>query len=131
VAPGRRIPSPLPGGRMEHATLSVPPFDCRLSPDGDRVVVRLAGELDLTHAATVAGTLAELFDAGFACVVVDLRGLRFMDSTGIRALLAARRTALAREARLSLVRGPTAVHRVFELTRTDALFDFHDARTVG
>ncbi|MGH2897066.1 MAG: STAS domain-containing protein, partial [Solirubrobacteraceae bacterium] len=47
-------------------------------------------------------------------IVVDLSGLKFIDSTGIRLLVMA--SARCADGRFSLLRGPKQVHRVFEIT---------------
>jgi len=52
-------------------------------------------------------------------LVVDLRGVTFMDSTGIRLLLQAREHARRCRASLLLVRGPGEVMRVLELVGLD------------
>lgn len=57
---------------------------------------------------------------------LDLSGLGFMDSTGLRLLLDARGRALAQGRRLLLRRGPRAVQRVFEITALAATFEFLD-----
>jgi anti-sigma B factor antagonist len=102
-------------------------FLCDVSPDRDPVVVRVFGELDFAVAAQVAAAVRELLDAGFARVVIDLRGLRFLDSAGVHTLLSAQRSADRRGSAVSLVRGPPEVHRVFELTGTESLLSFDGA----
>ncbi len=57
-------------------------------------------------------------------LVIDLSGLSFMDSTGLRALLQAREQASANQHELVLRRGPRQVQRVLELTKTDEVFTF-------
>jgi anti-sigma B factor antagonist len=112
-----------------HATVSAPVFQCDVQPDRERVLVHLAGEMDLAVAGTVGATLRDLFDVGFTSMVVDLREVSFMDSSGLDVLLSARQRAAEIGGRLSLVRGPDEVQRVFALTGTTALFTFDDART--
>jgi anti-anti-sigma factor len=56
----------------------------RLASGAHRVVVR--GELDLATASRLETALAEV---GNGAVTVDIRGLTFMDSTGVRTLLQA------------------------------------------
>ena len=108
----------------------IPPFPllCEVRPDGNRVIIRLAGELDLAQAAEVQSTLGELIDAGFDRLVVDLRDVSFMDSTGLRTLMLARQDLRARGGRLSLVCNDGPVPRLLELPATNTLFDFEDAR---
>jgi anti-sigma B factor antagonist len=55
--------------------------------DGERVVVAVRGELDLATAPQLEGEVQALRSRGFASIVLDLRELTFMDSTGIRMLL--------------------------------------------
>ena len=95
--------------------------------DGRLHTVALRGEIDLSTAGAVKSALsAAMTDAGDATLVVDLRKLTFMDSSGLHALCALREQAIRRGNRLVLIRGPRQVHRVFELTSTDGLFEFVD-----
>jgi hypothetical protein len=50
-------------------------------------------------------------------VKVDLRGLTFIDSTGLRALMMAKQRAQSRGTKLSIIPGPRAVMRVFGVVR--------------
>jgi anti-anti-sigma factor len=86
----------------------------------------LFGELDLASAGAVERELqrAEATDA--ASIVLDLSGLTFMDSTGVRLLVTANARSRADTNRLSLRRGPAAVHRVLELTAVADLLPFAD-----
>jgi anti-sigma B factor antagonist len=99
-------------------------FACEIRPDRGNVVMRLVGELDLRVAGDVAAGVEELLDAGFPRVVVDLRALSFLDSSGVHMLVAARRSAERRQAAVSLIRGPQSVERVLALTGTQSLFTF-------
>lgn len=103
-----------------------PEFVCEVRGDQARVVVHLDGELDFAVAARVAGTLDELVESGSARIVVDLRGLGFMDSAGIHMFVSAHHAARRRGCALSLIRGSRNVDRVFRLTGTDALFAVAD-----
>ncbi len=81
---------------------------------GDAHIIELIGELDLDGAPQLEEELHDAESGDAASIVVDLGGLEFIDSTGIRLLvLAAERS---RDGRFSLLRGPQQVHRVFELT---------------
>jgi anti-sigma B factor antagonist len=111
---------------MQRSAIS-PEFFCDVQPDRDRVIVRVAGEMDLDGAPLVAAAVDELLDAGFPRIVVDLRGLSFLDSTGVHVLVAAGRAAAARGRILSLIRPPKPIHRVFELTQTESLLAFEGA----
>jgi len=102
------------GGRAERAR-KLGSLALRSDRDGDAHVIELIGELDLDGAPRLEQELLRVEATDAPSIIVDLRGLEFIDSTGIRRLLvmAAERSD---EGRLSLLRGPKQVHRVFEIT---------------
>ena len=79
-----------------------------------RGIIRLAvrGELDLASAPALDVALRDA-DADGTRVVLDLRGLTFIDSTGLRTVLQADARARSDGHELLIVRGGAAVHRVF------------------
>ena len=79
----------------------------------DTIVLSLLGELDLGTAVPVQQRLAELRDARQA-VVLDLDGLTFMDSTGIRLVLSACEDALERDWSFHVTRGSERVRHVLK-----------------
>jgi anti-sigma B factor antagonist len=102
-----------------------------VQPDRDRVIVRLVGELDLAVAGRVEATVKELVDVGFADIVLDLRGLSFMDSAGVHMLVSTKRCAEQATCRVSAIPGGTAnAQRVLELTGAESLLHFVPAETM-
>ncbi len=101
-------------------------LEIRAERGDDEHVIALTGELDLDGAERVEQELlrAEATDA--RRIVLDLSDLRFIDSTGIRLILAADARSRADGDRLVLIRGPQAVQRVFELTGIVDLMPFED-----
>jgi anti-anti-sigma factor len=77
------------------------------------------GELDLDTAHEVEQQLADLRSAGCERLVLDLRGLRFMDSTGLRLVIRWDTIARQDEFEFAIVPGADVVHRVFQLTGMD------------
>jgi anti-anti-sigma factor len=63
--------------------------------------------------------------------VIDLRGLEFMDSTGLRTLVSADQRARNAGRRLAIVRGPEAVDRIFNVTRLDERLELVDDPAVA
>lgn len=90
----------------------------------DIVVMSLGGELDYGESHRVEQELERLAAAWPPCLVIDLRELRFLDSTGIRLILEFHRRAEAHGAMIALIPGPPRVQRVFELTRLDRRLRF-------
>jgi anti-anti-sigma factor len=90
---------------------------------GDVAVVTLSGELDVSGAAQLEHELERITaDHDPRTMVLDLSGLDFMDSTGLRLVVLADSRAKDQQRAFALVRGKEDVHRVFEITRmTDRL----------
>jgi anti-sigma B factor antagonist len=89
-------------------------------------VVRLAGELDLSQADNFSEELSRAEASDPPVLVVDLRGVSFMDSTGLRLLLAALRRAEPAGRRLVIVRGQEQVRELFRVARLDDVFELVD-----
>ncbi len=83
--------------------------------DGSTSVIGLGGELDLANAATAEAELEAAMTAA-ANVIVDMRELEFIDSTGI-ALLVSAMTSNGGSAQVSFIPSSfPAVTRVLEVT---------------
>jgi RND superfamily putative drug exporter len=102
------------------------PLDIAVTQRNGQVHVRLRGELDGATVDRFESALAVVEADAPAVLVVDLRGLRFMDSTGLRALFQARRRASAGDRRLVLVKGSEPIDRVLEIVRADSVVETVD-----
>jgi anti-sigma B factor antagonist len=83
---------------------------------GDAVLLAVSGELDLRTSPELEERLNGAFGAGAELVILDLRMIEFMDSTGLRVLLASHQRAKENGKRFALVRGADQVERVLTLT---------------
>jgi anti-sigma B factor antagonist len=89
---------------------------------GHAATVAVSGELDLVSSPVLERTLAPLLDSDVELIIVDLRGLDFMDSTGLHVLIQAHQRMHDAGRRLALVRARKQVQRLFDLTGlSDAL----------
>jgi anti-anti-sigma factor len=86
--------------------------------------ISVDGELDLATCDAAEQELLRVEGTDAAAIVLDLSGLTFMDSTGVRLVMAANARSRADANRLRLVRGPRAVQRVFELCGVVELLPF-------
>ncbi len=73
------------------------------------------GELDIASAGVLEHQLHELRDAGFDHVVLDMRELTFIDSSGIRVVLSEHRFAETSDHEFSLVNVPPVIRRALEV----------------
>jgi len=93
------------------------PLDLRIEELRPGVMwAALQGELDSANAYVLDSQLRRAEEHGPAVLIVDLRGLSFMDSTGLARLLAAHRRAKRGGWRLVLIRGRAAVQRVLAMS---------------
>jgi len=99
-------------------------FSLNVTPDRDRVVLVLAGDFDLEHVDSVEEVVGELRRVGFDRIVIDLRRVRFIDLAGLRLLLVLRDDAERDGHHFELRPGPSAVQRLFALTRTGHRFQW-------
>lgn len=83
--------------------------------EGNAVRIALSGELDLASALTFDEELRRAEERSPATMVLDLRRLRFMDSTGLRLIMSAHARARNRDRRLAIVLGSEPVKRIFRL----------------
>ena len=99
-------------------------YTTALTSAGD-ALISLTGELDLSGAGPLEEEFARLVAAdSIARIVLDLRELDFMDSSGLRMVALAERRLRAEGRALVIVRGREAVQRVFAITRMDEHLTF-------
>ncbi len=87
-----------------------------------RVVARIDGDLDLGNGRDLVDFLVGLGAVSECAVEVDLSGVDFIDSSGLQALLTARRLLLERDSTLSVVNPSPCARRLLELTGCTELF---------
>lgn len=120
---------------MSHSEMPstiVPVVGPRTQPASDhepgRSVIWLHGEHDLATVETLSRMLARTIALEHRDIVLDLRGVRFMDASTVRAIVRARR-ALERRALTLVVRAPSPLaQRVLELCGLAELLDEPDRR---
>jgi anti-sigma B factor antagonist len=110
----------------------VPRLTLETSLEGRTVVIALTGELDLAGAAALEQELDRLDSDPPAAVVIDLRAVEFMDSSGLRLIAVTAQAVQDAGRRFALVPGAAQVMRVFDITRMRERLDFvDDPREVG
>lgn len=103
-----------------------------VSEGPDSQHVRLVGELDMSSAGALEREMCVIEDrAESERLVVDLTDLRYVDSSGLDALLNIASRARARRFQLELTPGHAGLQRVFELTGLDRVLPFRDEPDVA
>jgi anti-sigma B factor antagonist len=93
--------------------------------DSGAHVVSVMGEVDLATAPALEQTLLGVAEDRADEVIVDLTGCSFLDSNGLKALLATRARLERSNRRLALVLSNPNVLRIFQITQSDELFEFY------
>jgi len=88
-------------------------------------VVSVTGEVDLATAPALEQTLLAAAEDRTGELIVDLTGCSFLDSRGLRALLATRARLEPSNRRLALVVSNPSVLKIFQITQCDDLFEIH------
>ena len=102
-------------------------FSVRTEQRGATAVVIPTGELDIDTAPTLVDGLERAFESRAGRVVLDLRELEFIDSSGLRSLLMARRRAESSRKHFALVAGSRELERILEIAGVHSIFDWTPA----
>jgi len=105
----------------ESATVTI-----REEESGRPLVIRIAGEIDLSNAALVAQKIHEA-EGNSANVVLDLEQLQFMDSTGLGVVVNLGKRVKERGGELAIVIGKPSIRKLFSITAFDKRFRIFDS----
>jgi anti-sigma B factor antagonist len=98
---------------MSHDALSV---EIKSEHNGDAMIYRLRGSLDMATAPSVRAALIEAADEGKHDIIVDCSMLEYLDSTGLGALIGAHKRASEHGGRLRIIVNDGPILRLFSIT---------------
>jgi anti-anti-sigma factor len=104
-------------------------FDCVVDQEGTIFTFVLKGEIDLRAVQQLDGQIQLAFDGQERLVVLDLAGVEFIDSTGLRLLLRIRNAVESHGGQLLIGRLSRPVKRLLDLTKLTPRFEFLDGRS--
>jgi anti-anti-sigma factor len=90
-------------------------LELEIAVDGDRMRIRVRGELDTTSAPRLISAVQDLV-GGTTGIDVDCGDVWFLDSAGIRALIVIRNDALRMGVDFAVVRASETVTRLLDMT---------------
>jgi anti-anti-sigma factor len=99
------------------------PLSVEVAKDVDTATLKLTGELDLSSVELLTAALDDVL-ADATPVVIDLRELDFLDSSGLRAFVALHHRAEKEGFSYRVIAGPPQVHRTFVMTGLDRILAF-------
>jgi anti-sigma B factor antagonist len=103
------------------------PFAIDATTEGTSATVVVRGEIDLATQAEFRAVLSDLVVSGQVNLTIDLSGVDFIDSTGLGALIGARRRVHAFNGSLCLREPSEQVMKVFAVTGLNRVFDIQEA----
>lgn len=103
------------------------PFHMESVSAGDCAVLRVAGEVDAYTAPELRQRVIRFIDDGTLHVIADLRGVDFLDSTGLGVLVGSLRRLRMREGSLQIVTSGGRILRIFQVTGLTHAFALHSS----
>jgi anti-anti-sigma factor len=95
------------------------PFEIRIEPCGKAVLVHVAGEFDLSSREKFEAGLSDVISAKPVELILDLRDVLFIDSTGLRLVLEAWSESRRAGFDFAVLQGNGQVERIFRETGLD------------
>lgn len=104
-------------------------MELELHEDGSVTIVTLSGDLGIGDAEAVfKKTVSRLLEEGKVRLVVDCSGLRYVDSSGLGALVRALTTSQHEGGGTKLLGVPSSLRKLLELTKLDSVFEMFENR---
>lgn len=98
----------------------------KMTEQGDIVNLIIEEErMDAHNSSDLKEQMLQLFDEGKCNLIIDLSAVRFIDSSGLGALVSGFKNANAREGNLKLCCLQPQVRSMFELTRLHRVFEIY------
>ena len=91
-------------------------FRLEVRTEGAATVIAVGGELDLASSPALKEQLERISGPETELLVIDLRELEFMDSTGLSIIVGAHNRLAEQGCHVSIVRGTQQVQRLLDLT---------------
>lgn len=107
--------------------MSIPSFDIQVVRNGASTRLAPVGELDIATTPALERAITEATREAGTALVLDLRELTFMDSSGLRTLAQTNARAESNGFTLSIWRGPPQIDRVLQISGLEAMLPLGDA----
>jgi anti-sigma B factor antagonist len=108
----------------------LPTFRVQTHVEPSHTVVTVSGEVDLATAPELRAAAMDAATGGARELIVDLRPVEFIDSSGLHVLVEIHREMVNRGGACTIVRGSSAIHRTFEIAGLDEVFTFIEGAEV-
>jgi len=104
-------------------------MDLDIRDDGRVTIITLKGDLGIGEPETLfKRTVSRLLEEGKVHLLIDCNGLRYVDSTGLGALVRALTTSQNEGGQTKLLGVGPHMRKLLEMTRLDSVFEMFDDR---
>jgi anti-sigma B factor antagonist len=103
----------------------VPSLHIKAITAGDCAVLQIAGEMDVYTSPKLRKQVADLAGNGTIHIIADLRGVDFLDSTGLGALVGSLKRLRIRQGSLAIVTSGGRIGKLFKITGLIHVFALH------
>jgi len=93
---------------------------------GDHKIIEVSGEVDLYNVSELKKALFSITDGNYHSVIVDLKNVNYMDSSGIGALVAGQKKMRAHNGKFGLMNIHEDVLNILRLATLDKFFKIYD-----
>jgi anti-sigma B factor antagonist len=100
----------------------VQPFELESILAGNCAVLRITGEIDVYTAPELRERVIHLIDGGTRHLIIDLRQVTFLDSTGLGALVGSLKRLRTHGGSLKLVTSAERIMEIFRITGLNRAF---------
>ena len=98
-------------------------FEVKVASTDGIATVSVTGELDVSSVDLFRSAVAEALAAGDR-IAIDLRELEFIDSSGLKAIVAIHNASESEPFTYQVIAAPPRIHRTFELAGLDGVISF-------
>ncbi len=102
-------------------------LDIQTEEISDGIILRPAGEIDLSCAAMLRSRLSKVQEGKPGRLIIDLSAVPYMDSSGVATLVEAMQIARRNGSTLVLCALQSKVRSIFEIARLDMVFSIVDS----
>jgi anti-anti-sigma factor len=102
-------------------------MELKITEEGDVKIVHLEGKLDVNLSIEIEAEFEKLIDSGVKKMVLDLRKVEYLSSSGLRIFISAMRKLKERGGKLVLCNITPMVKKIFKIVELEDLFEIYDS----
>ncbi len=101
-------------------------MDIEFNELGEHKIISVSGEVDLYNVSELKKALFSITDGSYKSVVVDMKNVNYMDSSGIGALVAGQKKMHAHSGKFALMNIHDDVLNILKLATLDRFFKIYE-----